>query len=39
MKKLLATLIAGVVLALPFATLAGPDESQKMQGMHGAGKK
>jgi Ni/Co efflux regulator RcnB len=30
MKKLLAALIAGAVLALPFAALAGPDESQKM---------
>jgi Ni/Co efflux regulator RcnB len=29
MKKLLATLIAGLVLALPIAGVAGPDESQK----------
>jgi Ni/Co efflux regulator RcnB len=29
MRKILATLIAGVVLALPLATLAAPDESQK----------
>ncbi len=30
MKKLLAALIAGVVLALPLASLSGPDESQKV---------
>ena len=29
MKKLLATLIAGVVLALPLAGLAGPDAAQQ----------
>jgi hypothetical protein len=30
MKNLLAALIAGTVLALPLAALAGPDESQKI---------
>jgi hypothetical protein len=30
MKKLLATLIAGIVLALPLAAISGPDESQKV---------
>lgn len=29
MKKLLAALIAGLILALPLAVLGGPDEAQK----------